>query len=233
MTTPRQNLMGLPFSLNSIQDLNPLMSHPWQHALITSKKFGGHPEEHLPIHSWFDDSKAGFANNRHRAARHHSEGIFWCEEHFGETITVTRDDGSEKHVPTRLIAEKHVLQDLGMIPSLKDWLKHINSQRWMRLGPPDDPDDDLEAEEPEETYFKVTDRGTFPVQATVSEAEEHGFVSADELANRFDHHRSHNPLDSYGDKPSQSEVPGGTKPKQPEERPSATTTPEPPTSGGK
>lgn len=211
------------------------MSHPWQHAKITADKFGGQPGEHLPIHSWFDDSKSGYANNRHRAARHHSEGIFWCEEHFGETIKVTRDDGSIKKVPTRLIAEDHVVQDLGMIPSLKDWLKHIDSQRWMRLGPPPNPPEES-AEEPVETYFVVSDGETHTVKCTRSEAEEEGFLSAEEVAKMLDENRARNPTTTYGTSPlpntgSASRVKnGGTKPKQPDYPPTATKTPKPPTS---
>jgi hypothetical protein len=208
------------------------MSHPWAHAKITAEKYGGQPGDHLPIHSWFDDSKSGYANNRHRAARHHSEGVFWCEEHFGETITVTRDDGSEKKVPTRLIAEDHVLQDLGTIPSMKDWLQHIDSQRWMRLGPPPDAPDAREhdTEEPVETFFNVTDGGAHSVKCTPSEAEEAGFLSVEEMAKRFDQHRARNPMEEYGGSPLPSKE-GGTKPAKPQSRPTATTTPDPPTSG--
>jgi len=52
------------------------MAHPLKHAQNSARKFGGKPEDYLPIHSWFDESKAFLADFRHRALRHHAEGIF-------------------------------------------------------------------------------------------------------------------------------------------------------------
>lgn len=167
------------------------MSHPWHHAGVTARKFGGLPEEHLPIHTWFDQSKAGYVNYRHRAVRHHAEGVFWCEAHFGPTITVTTEDGP-KQVPTRLIAEDHVAQDLGWIPSLKDWLSCIDSQRWMRLPRRRKQGDEAgaPAEQPNVLHFNVTERGTFPTWCSAEEAQAEGFLTPDELARRFDRLRS-------------------------------------------
>lgn len=63
------------------------MAHPYHHALSSVKKWGGDVEDYVPIHSWFDESKKEWADGRHRALRHHSEGIFIAEEKFGLTIT--------------------------------------------------------------------------------------------------------------------------------------------------
>ena len=52
------------------------MAHPYHHAVSSAKKFGGEPEEYLQLHQWLDGSKAHTADFRHRALRHHSEGIF-------------------------------------------------------------------------------------------------------------------------------------------------------------
>ena len=49
--------------------------------------FGGTAEDYLAIHDWFDESKAHLPDLRHRALRHHSEGIFLCERLFGPTVT--------------------------------------------------------------------------------------------------------------------------------------------------
>ena len=100
---------------------------PYHHCLISVKKFGGEPEDYLEIHRWFDESKAGMSDIRHRAIRHHSEGIFWCEAHFGNTIT----NSDNKRIPVRSIGEQHVIDDLGWVPSLKDWLTHMSVQPWM------------------------------------------------------------------------------------------------------
>jgi len=38
------------------------MAHPLKHAQSSARKFGGKAEEHLPIHNWFDESKAFLAD---------------------------------------------------------------------------------------------------------------------------------------------------------------------------
>lgn len=106
------------------------MAHPWHHSVSSARKWGGQPEDYLPIHNWFDASKAHYADFRHRALRHHSEGIFWCETVFGPTIT--NSDGSV--IPVRWIGEQHVKEDLGRIPTLRDWLRHIKAEPWMSRG---------------------------------------------------------------------------------------------------
>lgn len=110
------------------------MSHPWYHAQSSARKFGGQPESYLPLHEWFDATKAGFCDQRHRAVRHHSEGIFWAVEVFGPLLTVQLGDGRTKQVPTRLVGEQHVEEDLGWVPALKDWLENLQPTDWMRRG---------------------------------------------------------------------------------------------------
>lgn len=103
------------------------MAHPYHHALSSVKKWGGVVEDYLPIHDWFDESKSHMADFRHRALRHHSEGIFMAEKIFGHTIT--NSDGRE--VMVRYIGEQHVQEDLGRIPSINDWFRQIEVQSWM------------------------------------------------------------------------------------------------------
>ncbi|RYX85303.1 hypothetical protein EON83_06830 [bacterium] len=103
------------------------MAHPFYHAERSVRLFGGTVEDYLPIHSWFDESKAHLSDLRHRALRHHSEGIFLCEKLFG--VVIHNSDG--KAVPVRAIGEQHVKDDLGWIPTVKDWLQHIEVQPWM------------------------------------------------------------------------------------------------------
>jgi hypothetical protein len=52
------------------------MGHRYHHALSSAKKWGGVAEDYLPLHQWFDESKAITADFRHRALRHYAEGIF-------------------------------------------------------------------------------------------------------------------------------------------------------------
>lgn len=103
------------------------MAHPFEHARSSAKKFGGNPEDYLAIHRWFDESKEFLADFRHRALRHHTEGIFLAERIFG--VLVRNSDGTD--VPVRYVGEQHVREDLGRIPTAQDWLVRITPERWM------------------------------------------------------------------------------------------------------
>ena len=115
--------------------------HPFHHSLSSVRKFGGQPEDYQAIHDWFDESKMFFADFRHRALRHHAEGIFMAEKIFG--ITLTNSDG--KQVPVRYVGEQHIREDLGRIPSVQDWFSKIEGERWMRPKPHDVDDDIFES----------------------------------------------------------------------------------------
>jgi hypothetical protein len=43
---------------------------------LLREEMGGEVSDYLPLHSWFDQSKAIAGDFRHRALRHHAEGIF-------------------------------------------------------------------------------------------------------------------------------------------------------------
>ena len=103
------------------------MSHPYHHALSSVKRWGGVPEDYQEIHDWFDEIKAHHPDFRHRAMRHHSEGIFLCERVFGTSITLS----TGRVVPVRFVGEQHVTEDMGRIPTVSDWLKCIASEPWM------------------------------------------------------------------------------------------------------
>jgi hypothetical protein len=107
------------------------MTHPHFHAVSSAEKYGGIPENYIEIHNWFDDSKEYFCDARHRALKHHSQGIFECEKVFGLTII----NSDQKTVPVRYIGEQHVREDCGgFIPSISDWLKNMRMQSWMNRG---------------------------------------------------------------------------------------------------
>lgn len=95
--------------------------HPHHHALSSAKKHGGKPDDYEFIHAWFDATKAFMGDARHRALRHHAAGIFWCEQEFGSVIR--NSDG--KDIPVRLIAEQHVTEDMGFIPTVEWWLSRM------------------------------------------------------------------------------------------------------------
>ncbi len=103
------------------------MGHPYYHALSSAKKHGGKWTDYIAIHNWFDETKAHLPDFRHRALRHHSEGIFMVERIFGVAITNSED----KEVPVRILGEQHVKEDLGRIPTAADWLRMIRPESWM------------------------------------------------------------------------------------------------------
>lgn len=103
------------------------MSHPLHHAISSQKQWGGQVDDYLPLHNWFDETKAHYPDMRHRSLRHHSEGIFWCEKQFGTYIT--NSDG--RMVPVRAIGEQHIKEDLGWIPTIKDYLDNMTIVGWM------------------------------------------------------------------------------------------------------
>lgn len=103
------------------------MADPYHHALSSVKRWGGEVGDTLPIHVWFDQTKGYMPDFRHRALRHHAEGIVACIERFGPTLTLS----SGREIPTRWVAEQHVSEDLGFVPSAQDWLANLRGRPWM------------------------------------------------------------------------------------------------------
>ena len=50
-----------------------------------------------------------------------------AETIFGVTIT----NSAGRVIPVRLIAEQHILEDLGRVPSFADWVRCIKPEPWM------------------------------------------------------------------------------------------------------
>lgn len=103
---------------------------PYNHSESSVKEFKGKIEDYMPLHCWMDATKEAFPDNRHRALRHHSFGIFEGERKFGYTIT--NSDGIV--VSTRSILERHVFEDLGFIPTVADYLNLLKHEDWMNGG---------------------------------------------------------------------------------------------------
>jgi hypothetical protein len=103
------------------------MSKPLIHAESSVRRYGGTVEDYLPIHDFMDSSKAALADVRHRAVFHSAFGIYIVERVFGDYITNT--DG--KRVSVRDVAEDHVKEDLGFIPTMEHWLRNMPIADWM------------------------------------------------------------------------------------------------------
>lgn len=100
---------------------------PYLHSKSSAKKYGGIPEDYLDIHDFMDSTKAGFADVRHRAILHSSFGCYIVEKIFGHV----RKNSSDKEYSVRDIAEQHVIEDLGYIPSTHEWLECMELKTWM------------------------------------------------------------------------------------------------------
>jgi hypothetical protein len=112
------------------------MSKPFIHAHSSAKKYGGKMEDYLPLHDFMDSSKGAIASNVHRALTHNSWFISnVIEKVFG--FTAVNSDG--KTYSTRDIAEQHVLEDLGFIPTACDYLAEMELKAWMGGACPEKP----------------------------------------------------------------------------------------------
>lgn len=100
---------------------------PHLHAKNSVKKHGGCLEDYLPIHDFIDSSKIAVPDMRHRSMLHSAWGVYLVERVFGTLIT----NSEGKRVSTRDIAEEHVIDDLGFIPTMQDYLQHMTLEPWM------------------------------------------------------------------------------------------------------
>lgn len=107
------------------------MSHPYYHAKSSAARFGGIADDYVVIHEWFDQTKAHMPDSRHRAVLHSSFGIYLAQQMFGEVIVRPSDGGV---TPVRLVGEQHVLEDLGFVPTVQDWLRLLQPAPWMTVN---------------------------------------------------------------------------------------------------
>ena len=103
----------------------------WHHAVSAARKWGGTPEDYIEIEEFIDSSKKIIGDVRHRSLYHHTEGVWLCQRIFGRTIEISRSAGGTVQVPVRLIAERHVLEDLGWLPSPVDYISGMPIAPWM------------------------------------------------------------------------------------------------------
>lgn len=100
---------------------------PYLHGQVSVRKFGGKIQDYQEIHDFFDSSKAHVPDMRHRALLHSSFGIYLAERVFGTSIT--NSDG--KVVQVRDIGEQHVIDDMGRIPTVQDYLEGMPMYSWL------------------------------------------------------------------------------------------------------
>jgi hypothetical protein len=109
-----------------------------------------------------DSTKAALPDIRHRAFLHNSVGCFIAEQVFGYTVLTNshvaeaalrafRDDptpenaeayrsakatlsAGRKIVSVRDVAEDHIREDLGFLPTLERWVREMPIKPWMAGG---------------------------------------------------------------------------------------------------
>ena len=98
------------------------------HSESSARRFGGTPEDYVPIHKFFDQSKLYIADWRHRALLHNTFGVALAEQFFGDLFKRASDG---ERVATRTIAEVHILEDMQAILTPGDFLREMPIRRWM------------------------------------------------------------------------------------------------------
>lgn len=102
------------------------MSSPYKHALNSVKRWGGKVEDYLPIHKFLDSTKLHLETWQHRAILHNTFGVGICEEIFGDVIM----NSDNKNVEVRYIAIKHIEEDCGFVPTIKEWLYDLKPKKF-------------------------------------------------------------------------------------------------------
>lgn len=109
------------------------MANPLIHSKSSVKRWGGKVEDYLPIHELIDSPKVTMNNNTARMLTHN---IWFCYQIIPKIFgyNITNSDG--KSVDTVDIAMLHVAEDFRMkfIPTVQDYLKHMQVQPWMSNG---------------------------------------------------------------------------------------------------
>jgi hypothetical protein len=105
----------------------------YMHAQSSARKWGGTPEDYLSVHEFIDSSKMVIGDVRHRSLYHHTLGVYLCQRIFGNVLKVpkSRIDGLFVSVPVRLVAERHIIEDLGWLPSPADYIDGMPIHPWM------------------------------------------------------------------------------------------------------
>lgn len=100
---------------------------PFRHARNSARKHGGVPDDYQDIHDFIDSTKIAVPDVRHRAVLHNAFGCFLVERVFG----TTRKNSAGRTYSPRDIAEDHVIEDLGFIPTLERCFRDMPLSQWL------------------------------------------------------------------------------------------------------
>ena len=112
---------------------------PFHHAKASSARDGRPWREDLEVHEFLDSSKLAFADLRHRLILHSADlGMELAKRVFPDRSDI------------RTIVENHLLEDMGEVRTLSQWLARCNLNALPRLHPGSRPVDEralLDAEQ--------------------------------------------------------------------------------------
>lgn len=103
---------------------------PHLHARNSARRHGGEPTDYQDIHDFIDSTKIALPDVRHRALLHNAFGCFLVERVFG----TTRTNSAGKTYSPRDVAEEHVQEDLGFIPTLEKCFALLPLSTWFGGG---------------------------------------------------------------------------------------------------
>jgi hypothetical protein len=102
---------------------------PWWHAKLTARTRGASWLDDLAIHEFVDSAKTACPDLRHRVVLHNSDlGVSLAKMAFPERADCMH------------IVREHVRQDLGLVPSLTDWMATARRPLRVRWREPNDHD---------------------------------------------------------------------------------------------
>jgi len=135
---------------------------PSIHSNISARKHGGLPSDYQVVHDFLDMSKMTHADLRHRSILHNTLGPFlaeksigvnhskaeylkekynWSDEEYKDILSLAADragttilNSDGKKVSVRDIAEQHIVDDMGQIPSVSKYLDGMPFYDWLGHG---------------------------------------------------------------------------------------------------
>lgn len=109
------------------------MANPSIHAKSSVKRWGGKESDYIAIHELLDSPKATMNNNTSRMLTHN---IWFCYHIIPKIFGYNIVNSDGKSVDTVDVAMLHVAEDFRMkfIPTVQDYLKHMEVQPWMCNG---------------------------------------------------------------------------------------------------
>jgi len=105
---------------------------PLQHARITAHRYGGGWQDWIAIHDRIDRSKMIFPSMQHRMLLHSDFGEWLAVRIHGEAIR----SKSGPAISTRNLFRDHLVEDLGRVVTLAEWLRESDADYWMRRRRP-------------------------------------------------------------------------------------------------